>query len=256
MLRMETAAVRNIRALVARDLRDALRNPTTLMSCGMGVLLTVFIARVAAGAPRLAEGADEAFAFVAALCIAPAFAGCVVELYVMAEERERGVYLTLAEVGVTAGQLAAAKWLAATVVTLGTQALACLLLGFAPAGFAMLIAFSAVGIQPLLLAGLACGLTAREQMSSSLLAVPLTVVAVAPVLAFMSDAARACTWFWPLNPVAEMLCAMRGMGPAASIPVLAALAVLWVVAAAALAVRACRRFARELAAERDRREGC
>lgn len=51
-------------------------------------------------------------------------------------------------------------------------------------------------------------------MASSLLAVPLTVVAVAPVLA--------------------------------------ALAVAWTAAAAALAARGCRRFARELAAERDR----
>ena len=252
MLRMETAAVRNIRALVARDLRDALRNPTTLMSCGMGVLLTVFIARVAAGASRLAEGADEAFAFVAALCIAPAFAGCVVELYVMAEERERGVYLTLAEVGVTAGQLAAAKWLAATVVTLGTQALACLLLGFAPAGFAMLIAFSAVGIQPLLLAGLACGLTAREQMSSSLLAVPLTLVAVAPILAFMSDTVRALTWPLVLGPAAEVLCMTWGMVPAAPVPALVVLMALWTIAAAVAAWWTCRRFARELAAERDR----
>ena len=85
---MGTSALRNIRALVARDLLDAVRNPTTLMSCAAGALIAAFFGRVVAGAPRLSAAEGDAFALVAALCIAPAFAGCVVELYVMAEERE------------------------------------------------------------------------------------------------------------------------------------------------------------------------
>ena len=55
-----------------------------------------------------AEG--DAFALVAASASAPAFAGCVVELYVMAEERERGAYVTLAEAGVAPGEIAISKW--------------------------------------------------------------------------------------------------------------------------------------------------
>lgn len=241
-----------IRALVARDLADAVRNPTVLMSCGAGALLTAFIGGVAAGSARLTSGEAEAFALVAAFCIAPAFAGCVTELYVMAEERERGAYGTLLEAGVTAGELAVSKWLSATCVTLVTQAVACLLLGFVPAASAALLALSAVATQPLLLAGLAAGLSAREQMASSLLAVPLTVVAVAPVLAFMSDAVRTFTWFWPLGVPVELLRAACGMGAAAPVPVLAALVAVWAGVGVLLAAWACRRFARELAAERDR----
>ena len=58
MGRMGTSALRNIRALVARDLLDAVRNPTTLMSCAAGALIAAFFGRVVAGAPRLsaAEG--------------------------------------------------------------------------------------------------------------------------------------------------------------------------------------------------------
>lgn len=109
MGRMGTSALRNIRALVARDLLDAVRNPTTLMSCAAGALIAAFFGRVVAGAPRLSAAEGDAFALVAALCIAPAFAGCVVELYVMAEERERGAYVTLAEAGVAPGEIAASK---------------------------------------------------------------------------------------------------------------------------------------------------
>lgn len=252
MGRMGSKAWRNIRALVVRDLADALRNPTVLMSCAAGALLATFIGTVVAASPRLMPGEGAAFARTAALCVVPAFTGCVTELYVMAEERERGTYLTLVEAGVTAGELAVAKWLAATVLTLLVQTATCLLVGLAPAELAALLGLSLVATQPLLLAGLACGLTAREQMASSLLAVPLTVVAVAPILAFLSDVVRSVTWFWPLGPAAEVLRSACGMAPAASVPVLAGLVVAWAAAAAALAAWACRRFARELAAERDR----
>lgn len=54
------------------------------------------------------------------------------------------------------------------------------------------------------------------------------------------------------KPRAEAVRAACGAGAAAPAPVLAALAVAWTAAAAALAARGCRRFARELAAERDR----
>ena len=252
MGRMGSNALRNIRALVARDLADALRNPTALKSCGTGVLLAAFIATVVAGSPRLSPGEAVALARTAALCVPPAFAGCVTELYVMAEERERGMYLTLAEVGVTSAQLAVSKWLVATTVTLAAQALTCLLAGLAPSELAALLGLSLVAAQPLMLLGLACGLLAREQMASSLLAVPLTVVAVAPILAFMSDTVRTVTWLWPLGPAAEILRATGGAAPAAPLPALIALVAAWVVFCVPLAVWASRRLGRELAAERDR----
>lgn len=249
---MEISAFRNICALVAHDFGDAVRNPTTLMSCATGVLLTVFIGTIAAGSSRLTLDESEAFSLVAAFCIAPAFTGCVMELYVMAEERERGAYITLVEAGVSVGEIAVAKWLAATLATLISQAVACLLLGFVASEVAVMLALALVGIQPLLLAGLACGLTAREQMSSSLLAVPLTAVAVAPILAFMSQAVRAVTWFWPLGSAAELLRAAGGMQPVVPVPLLVGIVVLRIVIAAVLVGSSGRRFARELAVERDR----
>lgn len=246
MGRMESNALRNIRALFARDLADALRNRTVLMSCGTGVLLALLISTVVAGSPRLAPGEGAAFARTAALCVAPAFAGCVTELYVMAEERERGMYLTLAEVGVTPTQLAVSKWLVATTVTLAAQALTCLLAGFAPAELAALLGLSLVAAQPLLLLGLSCGLLAREQMASSLFAVPLTAAAVAPILAFMSDTVRTVTWLWPLGPAAEILRAAGGIAAAAPLPALIALVAAWIAVCVLLAVWACRRLGREL----------
>lgn len=252
MLLMGNNTLKNVRALVARDLVDAARNPTVLMSCAAGVILSVFIGLIAAGSSRLSPGEADAFALVASCSIAPAFAGCVTELYVMAEERERGVYLTLREAGVTAGEIAVSKWLAATVTTLIVQAVACLLQGFAPTATACLLAFSLVVVQPLLLAGLACGLSAREQMASSLLAVPLTAAAVAPVLSYISSAVRNITWFLLLGPAAELLSGACGLPAAAPVPVLVALVAGWIIAAAVLAVRRCQRFARELDAERER----
>lgn len=252
MLLMESNVLRNICALVARDLADAARNPTVLMSCAAGALLSSFIGAIVGTSSRLGAGEADSFAMVAVLGIVPAFAGCVVELYVMAEERERGVYLTLVEAGVSAGQIAAAKWLSAIVVTLLTEVTACLLLGLEPGVMTGLLVLSLVTSQPVLLAGLACGLCARDQMSSNLLAVPLTVVSVVPMLSFMSGAIRGATWFWPQGQAAEMVRLANGLDTAVSLPVIVVLVAFWIVSAAALAVWACRRFSRGLAAERDR----
>lgn len=102
-------SLRNIRALVVRDLADAARNPTVLMSCVAGALLTAFVGTIIAGSSQLGGDEAAAFAAVTALSVVPAFSGTVVELYVMAEEREHGVHLTLAEAGVTVPELAFSK---------------------------------------------------------------------------------------------------------------------------------------------------
>lgn len=246
-------SLRNIRALVARDLADAARNPTVLMSCVAGALLTAFVGKIIAGSSQLGGDEAAAFAAVAALSVVPAFSGAVVELYVMAEEREHGVCLTLAESGVAVSELAFSKWFAATCVTLVTEIASCVLLGYAPLEVASFVLFAAVAVQPLLLIGLACGLLAREQMSSSVLAVPITLIAVAPMLSYLSGTIRAFTWFWPLGPAAELLGAGLGVMPMAPVPVLVVCAAAWTVATGVFSRWACRRFAAELAAERERR---
>lgn len=83
-------------------------------------------------------------------------------------------------------------------------------------------------------------------MASSLFAVPLTVAAVAPILAFMSDTVRTVTWLWPLGPAAEILRAAGGIAAAAPLPALVALVAAWVAVCVLLAVWACRRLGREL----------
>lgn len=246
-------SLRNIRALVARDLADAARNPTVLVSCVAGALLTAFVGKIIAGSSQLGGDEAAAFAAVAALSVVPAFSGAVVELYVMAEEREHGVCLTLAESGVAVSELAFSKWFAATCVTLVTEIASCVLLGYAPLEVASFVLFAAVAVQPLLLIGLACGLLAREQMSSSVLAVPITLIAVAPMLSYLSGTIRAFTWFWPLGPAAELLGAGLGVMPMAPVSVLVVCAAAWTVATGVFAHWACRRFAAELAAERERR---
>lgn len=252
MGRMMGRTFATIRALVARDLLDAVRNSTLFMSGAVGVALAVFIVRIVEHAPRFAAGELPAYACTAALCIPPAFTGCVMLLYVMAEERERGVCLTLAEAGVTPRAFAVSKWLAGTLAALFAQVVACLLLGFSPVQTLGLGAFALVVMQPLLLAGLACGLMATEQMSSSVLAAPLTLVAVAPILSFMSVSVRSVTWLLPLGPAVELVRTAQGLAPIVPVPVLFAVLLFWLIASGALAVWALRRYARQLAAERDR----
>ena len=252
MGRMDTKTLRNISALMRRDLADALHNPTMLMMAFACVAMSWLFARIAETGVRLAPGEGAAFLFTGMLVLAPAFVGCVGTLYVMAEERERGMHTTLVEAGVTPVQYTASKFMASLALTLATEVLTLAVTRTAPAPAAALLVFSVVAVLPVLFMGLAGGLSATEQMSSSVLAIPITLVAVAPILAFVSDGFHAVSWVLPMGPAGELLRAACGLEPAASPALLVVLAIVWTVVTGALAMVAYRRFVRDLAAARDR----
>ena len=242
----------NISALVRRDLLDAARNPTLLMMVAACALMSLIFARVVESGTRFEPDEGAAFLLASVLACAPSFVGCVVTLYVIAEERERGMRLTLAEAGVTVAHYAIAKLVTGMLLTLATEVLMLAVARVDIATSAAFLACSVVAALPVLLMGLAGGLVASEQMSSSVLAVPIALVAVVPLLSFVSDEIRAVSWMLPMGPAAELLRSTQGIAPAAPVPLLVLLALVWTIACGGLAVWACGRFARDLEAARNR----
>lgn len=236
-------------ALVRRDLLDALRNPTavaTLLACA--AIAAVF-ALTARGGTRFAPGEAPAFLMAAMLACAPSFVGCAMSLYIMSEERERGMYITLAEAGVSMGKVAVAKLIASTISMVVTEAAMYLAIGpgiIAPGAMAAFAAWSVVASMPILIGGITCGLLSRDQTSTSWMSVIIMVVAVSPVLSFTSDNIHAVTWLLPMGPAVELIRLANGMEPMAPAGVLAALMALWTAASVMLARYACRRASDEL----------
>lgn len=252
MGRMNKTPRSHIAALICRDLRDAVRNRTVLVMVAACLAIAGLLNMVAQNGVRWEAGEASAFLMTSVMCAAPAFVGCVVTLYVMAEECERGMYVTLAEAGVSLAEIAVAKLIACLVVTVAVEVLLCGALQLGLALSAATVGLSLLSMLPVLFAGAACGLLATEQMASSVFAVPITLVAVMPMIAFLSPGLRQIWWMLPAGQAAEVARVLCGMGAMAPMPLLVGLMLAWAVAATALLVGAYRRATVRLQAELDR----
>ncbi len=252
MVAMNEMRLKTVMALARRDLLDAARNPAALVMVP-ACLALAYVFGGASGSERFAPGEGVAFLMTFVVCVVPAFIGSVMILYVMAEERERGVYVTLAHAGVSAGEVAAGKLVAAFAGSALVEAVVCLALGFSPAQMGVCVGLGLLAMAPLQLLSLACGCVADEQMRGSLLALPVTIAAVSPLLCFISDGLRAVGWLLPTGGAVEGIRALCGSGALVAPPLAAGSLLLWTAATAAFAARAHRRFSRALADEALRR---
>lgn len=250
--RMDQRGRSHIAALMRRDLMDAVRNRTVLVMVAASAALGWVFRTITVQGVRFEPGEAPAFLMTFVIGCAPAFVGCVMTLYVMAEERERGMYLTLAEAGVSLAEVAVAKLLSALVATLAVEGLLCLLLGLPMGLGAQALLLSVPAMLPVLLAGLAFGLLATEQMASSVFAVPITLMATMPLIAFLSAGLRQVWWLMPGGQAAELARALCGMESAASPALLVGLMVAWAAACGAFSFLAHRCAAARLKAEFDR----
>lgn len=254
---MEPAPTANIsratalRALALHDALDAARNPTVLAMLVACVFLALVFATVVSG-DLFGRAETHAFLMTVVVAITPAFAGSAIALYAMVEERERGVPLTLVGAGVSTAQIAVGKLVAAFVWTLLAEVVLCAVLGFSTHDAVAVLALSVPASLPTLLASLGLGLLAGDQTLTSVMSVPVTVLAVAPILGFMSSDVRLFTCMLPVGPAAEVLRACAGADPLYAIPVAAALMAVWICAGAAFAFWAHRRYAGDIALALDR----
>lgn len=244
-----------VRALALHDVIDAVRNLTALAMFAACAFLVLVFATVVNG-DLFGQTETHAFLMTVAVVLPPAFVGSAIALYAMAEERERGVHLTLAEAGASAGQIAVGKLAAAFLWTIVTAAVLCVVVGFSARDALAVVAITVPASLPVLLASLSLGMLADNQTLTSIMSVPITVVAVAPILGFLSDGIRVITCALPMGPAAELLRFASGAEPLYAPAVAFALLAAWIAAGVAFAAWARTRFARSIAAARDRHRAC
>lgn len=243
--------MRNIGAVALHDALDAARNPVMLTMLATCALLAFAFSSII-GVDWLGGAGSEAFLTTVAVAIAPAYTGSVSLLYVMSEETERGVPVTLAQAGVTTAQAAIGKLLSSLAWTLIAVALTCLVVGFSAAKTAMVLAFAIPASLPILLLSLAFGLLADDQMRSSVFAVPIVICAVTPLLGIMAEELRAIACILPTGFAAEMSFMMAGLPTTVPPAAAAVLCIVWIVATAVFAAWANRRHAARVAAQVER----
>ena len=144
-----------------------------------------------------AKSESQKFMLGSGLCMSIGMVASMVLIYGIAEEKEKHTLRTLMLANVGAGQILTAKLAVTLALTAITEAVCFLIIG-APAR--MLPAFLAIGIIgaiPIMLVSALLGLLSRDQMTSGLYAVPMLLVAIAPMFSMIGEEVSNVTRFLP-----------------------------------------------------------
>ena len=245
---MKHASLHTIRALIARDLRDAAVNPTTLMMFAGAFLVAGFFRML--GLPDWLEpGAAPSMFLALIIMVAPTFTASIITYTTMAEEREAGMYATLSSTGVSMGTLLASKIAVSLICTYVTAAAMYIILGISP-GYASVffVALLPASLSMIFICA-AAGAILRAYDHVTFASAIVVVLAIVPFLGFISNAVRGVAFIFPTGAVIELL-RFWCSGHAVMHPVvLVAVAVVWVMATGACVVVLTRRYDREVREE-------
>lgn len=246
------ANARKIAALCGKDLRDLARNPTMLVSCLMPVAFMVLYRYMfsrngegVADLDRIAPALNGFMMSTAAL-LSIAMVGSMVLLYGLAEEKEKHTLRTLMLANVGAGQIMAAKLIITLAITALAELLSFLVIGAPAAMLPAYLAIGVVGALPILLVAALLGLASRDQMTSGLYAVPLLLVAIAPMFAMIDETFERIVVFLPtggLDRLFKLLAEGTLFGTDAVLPV--AVTAAWIVVCAVAFTLLFRRLSRD-----------
>ena len=237
------AGMRKVGILCTKDLVDMLKNPSMLccllFPIGFSVLFRFLTADMRAEALTLAAS-DAArqqvvdtistLLLASSLCMAIGMIVSMAVVYGIAEEKEKHTLRTLMLANVGAGQILTAKLAVTLALTAITEAVCFLIIG-APAR--MLPAFLAIGIIgaiPIMLVSALLGLLSRDQMTSGLYAVPMLLVAIAPMFSMIGEEVSNVTRFLPTggtDQLFKLLAEDRLLSMDALPPV--AVTVVWII---------------------------
>lgn len=218
--------MKHIAALAHHDLTDSLRNVTIIALFAVCVLLCIVFTSLGNGT-KLSDTESTAFIMTTVYCIATAFTGGTILMFVTAEEFDRGVPLTLVESGVTVNELALAKVLSAAILTLVTELVSGIVVGLSLQQSTLLLLVSLPAMLYVLLLSLGCSLYSPDQAKSNLMSVPIAMIAVLPILGFMSEAIRTFVCILPTGAAAELIRLLSGSPTLVSPVVLAAIIAIW-----------------------------
>lgn len=243
------AAIRKTGALFAKDVKDLVKNPSSLLMCLLPIFFVVMYTFLTADQ---AKADPETQAFVASFLLQISFpmaAGAICSMAAtsaLAEEKEKSTLRTLMLANVGAGQILTSRAVT-TLIGIGLTDAVCYLISGNPIeSMAICVAIGIVGSVPLVLISLLLGLAARDQMTAGIYSVPVLGIALAPIFGIYNDGVANVVGILPTGGMNNLVkLAIEGnlfSGEAAS-PLLITLA--WIVAAAIAFVLLFKRLARD-----------
>ena len=243
------ATLRKTGALLTKDLRDLVKNPSTLVCCLMPVAFIAFFTYMMGdevnGNPE-AQKQFLTFMLAFSFCMSAGMASMTTATSAIAEEREKHTLRTLMLANVSPGEILLSRGIVSIAAIALINLLCYLLVGGPLDGLAAAIAIGTAGSTPLVLVGLLMGLIARDQMTAGVYSVPVLIVALAPVFGVYSEGLARVVSFLPTGGMFDLLKLLL-TGNLLTADALAPVAVTlaWIVVAAVAFVLLFKRLARD-----------
>ena len=241
------ATLRKTGALLGKDLKDVVKNPTMLVCCLLPVGFMLFYKNAVGGGM---EGeAAEAFSSMLvswSLLFTATMVASMATLNAIAEEKEKHTLRTLMLANVSAEQMLASRGLVTLLAIALVDAACYLVIGQPLAGLPAFLAIGVAGSVPIVLLSLLLGLVARDQMSAGLLSVPLLIAGIAPMFARMNESLAKAGPYLPtggMYDLGKLLAQGNLLTSDALLPIASTL--VWIVVAAAAFALLYRRLARD-----------
>ena len=199
------AALRKTGALLGKDLKDLVKNPTVLLGCLLPVgFIALYSQTMGDASGEAADAARHQF-LTMALFMTVGMTGCMTALYTIAEEKEKHTLRTLMLANVSAAQVIASRAVVSLAAIVVAQA-ACFAVLRAPID--LLAPYLLLGILsglPVVMLSLVLGLASRDQMTAGVYSVPLILVAFLPMFAPLNETLAKATPYCPTGGAQELL---------------------------------------------------
>ena len=199
------AALRKTGALLGKDLKDLVKNPTVLLGCLLPVGFIALYSQTMGDASGEAADAAHLQFLAMGLFMTVGVAGCTAALYTIAEEKEKHTLRTLMLANVSAAQVIASRAVVSLAAIVIAQA-ACFAVLRAPID--LLAPYLLLGILsglPVVMLSLVLGLASRDQMTAGVYSVPLILVAFLPMFAPLNETLAKATPYCPTGGAQELL---------------------------------------------------
>ena len=199
------AALRKTGALLGKDLKDLVKNPTVLLGCLLPVGFIALYSQTMGDASGEAADAAHLQFLAMGLFMTVGVAGCTAALYGIAEEKEKHTLRTLMLANVSAAQVIASRAVVSLAAIVIAQA-ACFAVLRAPID--LLAPYLLLGILsglPVVMLSLVLGLASRDQMTAGVYSVPLILVAFLPMFAPLNETLAKATPYCPTGGAQELL---------------------------------------------------
>lgn len=209
------ATMRKIQALVSKDFRDLVKNPTTLVVCLLPIAFMALYqfmigdavndSGVQIAESSAADSAINQFMLGSGLCITVGMVGTMTVLYGIAEEKEKHTLRTLMLANVSAMQMVISKCLvclAAIVVV----SVACFFICDGPLDLlGAYLALSVFGSLPVVLFSLVLGLASRDQMTAGVFSIPVLLLAMVPMFGMANEGIEKVAHYLPTGGIYDLI---------------------------------------------------